>query len=96
MAAVLPHLEAASMSMQENDAVSDAVSDAVNSLDIKLFDSDSDAVSDAVSDTPISRPDQYLGSMQVDEDCKRFASSDSCHHDQCRRMVSNGREHPPG
>ena len=32
------------------------------------------------------QPDQYLGSMQVDEDGKRFASSDSCHHDQCRRM----------
>ena len=43
-----------------------------------------------------NQPDQYLGSMQVDEDCKRFVSSGSCHHDQCRRMESNGREHPPG
>ena len=38
----------------------------------------------AVNDTPTGRPDQYLGSMQVDEDGSRFASSDSCHHDQCR------------
>ena len=30
--------------------------------------------------TPISRQDQYLGSMQVDEDGSRFASSDSCQH----------------
>ena len=32
-----------------------------------------------VNDTPISRPDQYLGPMQVDEDGNRFASSGSCH-----------------
>ena len=78
------------MAMQENGTVngtdSGTDSGTDNNLNIKSFDRDSGADSGAVNDTPISRPEQYLGSMQVDEDGCRFASSDSCHHDQCRRM----------
>ena len=44
--------------------------------------------------TPISHPDQYLGSMQVDEDGKRFASSDSCQHVNAGH--ANRRIQPPG
>ena len=35
-------------------------------------------------------PGQFSWSMHVDEDGKRFASSDSCHHDQCRTRKLNG------
>ena len=54
--------------MPENGTVSGTVSGTDNNLNIKSFDRDSGTVSGTVSDTLISRPDQYLGSMQVDED----------------------------
>ena len=62
-----------------NGTDSGTVNGTDNNLNIKSFDRDSGTVNGTDSGTVISRPDQYLWPMHVDEDGSRFASSDSCH-----------------